>query len=93
MREHCIKAVRGYKSPRAIAGRPSIIAPNNLNRAFTIDLPDKAWVTDITYIRTWQGWLYLAVVVDLHSRKVIGWSMKPTLAKEIVINALMMAVW
>ena len=93
MRKHCIKAVRGYKSPRAIAGRPSIIAPNNLNRAFTIDLPDKAWVTDITYIRTWQGWLYLAVVVDLHSRKVIGWSMKPTLAKEIVINALMMAVW
>lgn len=51
-----------------------------LNREFSVDAPNKAWVTDITYIRTWQGWLYLAVVVDLHARKVIGWSMKPTLA-------------
>jgi putative transposase len=50
-------------------------------------------VTDITYIRTWQGWLYLAVVLDLYSRKVIGWSMKPTLAKDIVLDALLMAVW
>ena len=55
--------------------------------------PDTSWVTDITYIRTWQGWLYLAVVLDLYSRKVIGWSMKPTLAKDIVLDALLMAVW
>jgi putative transposase len=93
MRLHKIKALRGYKAPRAIAGRPSILAPNKLKREFTVDTPDKAWVTDITYIRTWQGWLYLAVVLDLHSRKVVGWSMKPTLAKEIVLDALMMAVW
>ncbi|HBO3623450.1 IS3 family transposase [Pseudomonas aeruginosa] len=65
MRAHKIKALRGYKAPRPIAGRPSIIAPNHLNREFTVDAPNKAWVTDITYIRTWQGWLYLAVVVDL----------------------------
>jgi putative transposase len=50
------------------------------------------WVTDITYIRTWQGWLYLAVVLDLHSRAVVGWSMKPTIAKELVLDALVMAV-
>jgi putative transposase len=50
-------------------------------------------VTDITYIRTWQGWLYLAVVMDLFARKVVGWSMKPTLAREIVLDALLMAVW
>ena len=55
--------------------------------------PNEAWVTDITYIRTWQGWLYLAVVIDLYSRNIVGWSMKPTLAKEIVIDALLMAVW
>jgi putative transposase len=54
---------------------------------------DQAWVTDITYIRTWQGWMYLAVVVDLHSRKVVGWSMKPTLARDIVLDALIRAVW
>ena len=73
MREHGIKALRGYKAPRRISGRPSILAPNRLNREFTVDTPDQAWVTDITYIRTWQGFLYLAVVVDLYSRKVVGW--------------------
>ena len=93
MRAHRIKALRGYKAPRAIAGRPSIIAPNKLQREFTVERPDAAWVTDITYIRTWQGWLYLAVIVDLYSRKIIGWSMKPTLAREIVLDALMMAIW
>ena len=92
MRAHKIKALRGYKAPRHSAGRPSIIAPNHLNRAFTVERPDQAWVTDITYIRTWQGWLYLAVVVDLYARKVVGWSMKPTLAREIVLDALLMAV-
>ncbi len=93
MRENEIKALRGYKAPRAIAGRPSIIAPNRLQREFTVERPDYAWVTDITYIRTWQGWLYLAVVIDLFARNVVGWSMKPTLAKELVIDALLMAVW
>jgi len=48
---------------------------------------------DITYIRTHEGWLYLAVVVDLFSRKVIGWSMRPRMTKDIVLNALLMAVW
>ena len=93
MKIHRIKPVRDYKAPRVIAGRPSIIAPNRLNRTFTVSDADQAWVTDITYIRTWQGWLYLAVVVDLFSRKVVGWSMKPTIAKEIVLYALLMAVW
>ncbi|MFK7887468.1 MAG: IS3 family transposase [Gammaproteobacteria bacterium] len=93
MRINKIKALRGYKAPRQIAGRPSIISSNKLQREFTVDEPDKAWVTDITYVRTWQGWLYLAVVLDLYSRKVIGWSMRATLAKEIVLDALMMAVW
>ena len=93
MRAHQIKAVRGYKAPRHIAGRPSIVSPNRLKREFTVQAPDQAWVTDITYIRTWQGWLYLAVIVDLYARKVVGWSMKPTLARELVLDALLMAVW
>ncbi len=50
-------------------------------------------MTDITYIRPHEGWLYLAVVVDLFSRKVIGWSMQPRMTKEIVLKALLMAVW
>lgn len=93
MQTNKIKAVRGYKSPRSVSGRPSILLPNKLNREFTVDAPDRVWVTDITYIRTWQGWLYLAVVMDLHARKIVGWSMKPTIAREIVLDALMMAVW
>lgn len=93
MRINKIKALRGYKAPRPIAGRPSIISPNRLNREFTVNAPDRVWVTDITYIRTWQGWLYLAVVLDLYARKVVGWSMKPTLARELVLDALLMALW
>jgi putative transposase len=93
MRTHKIQALRGYKAPRTIVGRPSIIAPNTLSREFTVDRPDRVWVTDITYIRTWQGWLYLAVVMDLFSRRIVGWSMKPTMARELVVDAVMMAVW
>ena len=83
----------GYKKPRHLVGMPSVIAPNRLQRQFTVDRPDSAWVTDITYIRTWEGWLYLAVVMDLHSRMIVGWSMQPTLARGIVVDALLMAVW
>ena len=93
MRAHKIKAVRGYKAPRHIAGQPSLIAPNHVQRQFTVDAPNKVWVTGITYIRTWQGWLYLAAVVDLYSRKIVGWSMKPTLNRELALDALLMAVW
>lgn len=54
---------------------------------------NQAWVTDITYIRTWQGWLYLTLVMYLYARNIVDWSMKPTLAKDIVLDAFMMAVW
>ncbi|EMW1017726.1 IS3 family transposase [Serratia marcescens] len=88
-----IKAVRGYKAPRRIAGRPSVVAPNRVQRQFTVVRAKQFWVTDITYIRTWQGWLYLAVVIDLFTRNVVGWSMKPILSRELALDALMMAVW
>jgi putative transposase len=88
-----IKAVRGYKAPRRIAGRPSVVAPNRVQRQFTVVRANQVWVTDITYIRTWQGWLYLTVVIDLFARNVVGWSMKPTLSRELALDALMMAVW
>ena len=93
MRRHKIRAERGYKKPRYKYTKPAVAAPNRLEQQFTVDKPDAVWVTDITYIRTYQGWLYLAVVMDLFSRKIIGWSMKSTLAKEIVLDALLMAVW
>lgn len=93
MRLNGIRALRGYKAPRYLSSAPSVTSPNLLQRHFTVERPDAAWVTDITYIRTWQGWLYLAVVMDLHSRMIIGWSMQPTLARDLVLDALLMAVW
>lgn len=93
MRNHRIRAIRGYKTPRSVASSPSIVAPNRLQRQFSFDQPDQAWVTDITYVRTWEGWLYLAAVMDLHSRKIIGWSMQTTLARDLVLDALLMAIW
>ncbi len=93
MRNHRIQAIRGYKKPCHLVSVPSVIAANRLQRQFTVDRPDSSWVTDITYIRTWEGWLYLAVVMDLHSRKIVGWSMQPTLARGIVLDALLMAAW
>ncbi|EPU1180055.1 TPA: IS3 family transposase, partial [Klebsiella pneumoniae] len=78
---------------RARKGEASIVSPNRFQRQFNPDAPDERWVTDITYIRTHEGWLYLAVVVDLFSRKIIGWSMQSRMTKDIVLNALLMAVW
>lgn len=81
------------KHPLLRSLRRELVAPNRLKRQFTVDGPDKAWVTDITYIRTWQGWLYLAVVMDLYARRIVGWSMKPSLARGLVLDAIVMAVW
>lgn len=57
-----IRAVRGYRKPRPFAGRPSHIAPNRLQQAFTVNAPNKVWLTHITFVRIWRGWLYLGVV-------------------------------
>jgi putative transposase len=92
MRVNGIRAVRGYRVRQHSATKPSALIPNSLQRNFTISKPNTAWVTDITYIRTWQGWLYLAVVMDLFSRKIVGWATKPTIGRELVLDAVMMAV-
>jgi len=67
------------------------IAPNLLERQFTVAQPDKVWAGDITYIATDEGWLFLAVVIDLFSRQVIGWSLRQDMTRDIVIDALRMA--
>ena len=68
------------------------IAQNLLDREFSVDTPDARWTADITYIHTGEGWLYLAVILDLFSRRVIGWAMGETLARGLVLAALDMAV-
>ena len=92
MREHQLRALHGYRMRRWSVGKPSVLIPNLLKRQFTVTRRNKAWVTDITYIRTWQGWLYLSVVMDLFSRKIVGWSAGPTIHRELVLDALLMAV-
>jgi putative transposase len=94
MRQAQIKSQRGYKHRhRYLSGDTSTVAPNLLNRAFDVSEPNKVWVTDITYIRTCEGWLFLAVVIDLFSRQVIGWSMSPRINTDLALDALTMACW
>jgi putative transposase len=80
--------------PKDIGARPEhVLAPNVLNREFAAAAPDRRWVADFTYIWTQEGWLYLAVVLDLYSRRVVGWSMRATMTAELVADALLMAIW
>ena len=89
-----IAAQVGYKRrPGRYGGKPAVVASNTLDRQFEVDAPDKVWVTDITYIKTHEGWLYLAVVIDLFSRHVVGWSAQPRMTTERALQALLAAVW
>jgi len=89
-----IKAQIGYKRrPGSYSGKPSVAVDNTLDRQFDVEVPDKAWVTDITYIRTLEGFAYLAVVIDLYSRRVIGWALQSRQATDVVLQALLSALW
>lgn len=92
MRVNHLRALHGFRTRRWSVGKPAVLIPNLLQRQFTVTRRNKAWVTDITYIRTWQGWLYLAVVLDLFSRKIVGWSAGPTIHRELVLDAVLLAV-
>nr|WP_156105493.1 MULTISPECIES: IS3 family transposase [unclassified Marinobacter] len=94
MRAEGIRAQRGYKRHKGYyGGEPAHVAPNHLNRDFEAQEPNERWVTDITYIRTHEGFLYLAAVLDLFSRQIVGWSMKPRMSTDLVMDALLMASW
>jgi transposase InsO family protein len=93
MQQHGIRA-RGKRRFRVTTtdSRHSLpIAPNLLNRNFTVARPNQVWAGDITYIQTDEGWLFLAVVIDLFSRRVVGWSMAEDMRRELVMDALEMA--
>ena len=92
MRVNKLRALHGYRTRRWTVGKASVVMPNILQRKFTVTRPNKAWVTDITYVRTWQGWLYVAVVMDLFSRKIVGWSSGPTIHAALALDAVLVAV-
>ena len=82
------------RKPTDVGVRPEhSIAPNVLERDFSAPGPNCKWAADFTYIWTGEGWLFLAVVIDLFSRRVVGWSMQPTMTAQLVLDALVMALW
>ena len=71
----------------------SVIAPNVHDREFSAERPNRKWIADFTYVWTAEGWLYVAAVIDLFSRRVVGWSMKAEMNAQLVADALIMAIW
>jgi hypothetical protein len=92
--------VNGLKAKKKRPFRPTTtdsehdrgVSPNHLNQSFESDAPNKKWVSDITYLWTRQGWLYLCVIIDLYSRRVVGWALQNSMTQDIVLSALRMAV-
>jgi putative transposase len=93
MRAENLRGQRKRKQPRTTDSQHShLVAPNRLNRDFQASRPNEKWLADITYIPTTEGWLYLAVVLDLFSRKIVGWAFAATLESCLVEQAFCMAV-
>ncbi|MCH8493929.1 MAG: IS3 family transposase [Idiomarina sp.] len=94
MRTEGIRAQRGYNVPRGYyGGKTDIVAANELNREFNVDHPNQWWVTDITYIKTHEGFLFLVVVMDLFARNIVGWSMSDRMTEDLAMQAITAAYW
>ena len=95
MRSQALRArprLRGLPPDRGERMKEAVAA-NVLNRQFAATAPNQKWIADFTYIWTAEGWLYVAAVIDLFSRRVVGWSMSATMAAQLVTDALVMAIW
>lgn len=86
------KQSRKFRVTTTDSAHPYPVAPNLLDQDFSASRPNEKWLTDITYIPTAEGWLYLAVVMDLYSRRIVGWAMRDSLERHLVIAALQMAL-
>jgi putative transposase len=93
MHQHGLRARPRRRGLPKDAGQRHAASPNILDRAFEASAPNQKWIADFTYIWTAQGWLYVAAVIDLYSRRVVGWSMSPTMTSQLVTDALIMAIW
>jgi putative transposase len=93
MRDNDITVSRTHKFKATTDSAHNLtVAPNVLNRDFTASGPNQKWAGDITYIWTNEGWLYLAVIIDLYSRRLIGWAVSNRMKKDLAIRALQMAI-
>jgi putative transposase len=94
MRQHGLEGVRrGGKKRTTIADATAPRPPDLVNRRFTADRPDQLWLADITYVRTWEGWVYVAFVLDAYSRRIVGWQLADHLRTDLPLDALEMAIW
>jgi putative transposase len=94
MREAGLRGVIRARSPRTTRPAPETARPSDLvKRDFTAPAPNTLWVADITYIRTFSGWVYAAFVVDVYSRMVVGWQVATSLYTDLALDALEMALW
>jgi len=93
MREHGIEGIRKGKTQRtSIPGPTPVPATDLVQRNFAAERPDQLWVADFTYIRTWEGWSYLAVVLDVHTRRIVGWKLANHMRQSLVSDAFEMAL-
>ncbi len=93
MRENGLRGATLRKFVVTTQGDPDVVKPLDLvQRRFFAEAPDQLWVADLTYIPTWSGWLYLAMVLDVYSRKIVGWAMDTNMRTELILDALQMAV-
>ncbi|MCR6670728.1 IS3 family transposase [Devosia ginsengisoli] len=93
MRQEGLRARPRRRGLPKDGGQRHAASPNILDRSFVASAPNQKWIADFTYIWTAQGWLYVAAVVDLYSRRVVGWSMSSSMAAQLVTDALIMAIW
>jgi len=94
MRQAGLRGVSRHKGPRTtIPGRGPDARPDLVQRAFTAAAPDQLWVADITYCRTFAGWVYAAFVIDVFSRRVVGWQLSKNLRTDLALDALEMGLW
>ena len=94
MRTNALRArPRRRGLPKDEGQRLPVVAPNVLDRQFVAEQPNQKWIADFTYVWTAEGWLYVAAVIDLFSRRVVGWSMKADMTAQLVTDALLMAIW
>jgi putative transposase len=85
---------RRVSTTRGVAAKERLVeVPDLVKRNFVPEAPDRLWVSDITYLRSWEGWLYLSFVLDTYSRRIVGWSMANHLRTELVLDALNMAIY
>jgi putative transposase len=94
MRAHGLEGVRrGTARRTTIPDQSAARPPDLVNRRFTAERPDQLWLADITYVRTWEGWVYVAFVLDAFSRRIVGWQLAGHLRTDLPLDALEMALW